>query len=102
MSSSPSFSSPVEEIAYWKDKALENERMAKEAKEELEEFQEGSRELEAELEAQLEQAEHKMKEFRSAQNRLQLDNDQIKDKLEQCQREYHCQVRTPRFLRLRK
>ena len=40
--------------------------MAKEARDELEEFQEGSRELEAELETQLEQAESRLKEQRSA------------------------------------
>ncbi len=55
-------------------------------------LQEGSRELEAELEMQLEQAESRLKEQRSMANRLQMENDQIRDKLEQCQREYHCQV----------
>ena len=59
---------------------------------EFAEFQEGSRELEAELEAQLEQSEVKIKEYRSLANRLQMDNDQLKSKLEQCHREYHFQV----------
>ena len=35
----------------------------------MEEFQEGSRELEAELEAQLEQAESKTKELKSLANK---------------------------------
>lgn len=56
-------------------------------------MQEGSRELEAELEMQLEQTEARLKEQRSVANRLQMENDQIKDKWEQCQREYGCQVR---------
>ena len=45
--------------------AGEYKTAADEAKTELEEFQEGSRELEHELESQLEQAEAKMKEIRS-------------------------------------
>ena len=55
-------------------------------------FQEGSRELEAELEAQLEQAEGKIKEYRSLSNRLHMDNDELKAKLEQCHKEYAFQV----------
>lgn len=89
----PTFSSPQDEVLYWRQKAEDNAREAKEAREELEEFQEGSRELEAELETQLEQAEARAKEYRSLANRLQMDNDQLKDKLEQCQREYQCQVK---------
>ncbi len=81
----PCFSSLEEEIAYWK-------KCAKETREELEEFQEGSRELEAELEMQLEQAESRLKDQRSVANRLQMENDQMRDKLEQCQREFHCRV----------
>ena len=48
--------------------------------------------MEAELEAQLEQAEIKTKELKAMFNRLQLENEQLKDKLEQCTREYHFQV----------
>ena len=92
-SESPSgFSSPADEVDYWKKRAICLEEEAKAAREELEEYQESSRELEAELETQLEQAESKMKEYRSLANRLQMENEQTKDKLEQCQREYHCQV----------
>merc|ERR1712156_1353405 len=68
------------------------EKEAKEIKEEFQEFQEGSRELELELETQLEQSEKKIKEFRSLTNRLQHENEQLKDKLEQCHKEYHFQV----------
>ena len=67
-------------------------KMKKETKEEFEEFQEGSKELEQELETQLEQAEKSVKEFKSLANRLQLENDSLKDKLEQCHKEYHYQV----------
>ena len=87
-----SFASQEEEIQFWKDKAAVLEKEAKEIKEEFQEFQEGSRELELELETQLEQSEGKIKEFRSTTNRLQHENEQLKDKLEQCHKEYHFQV----------
>uniref|UniRef100_A0A3Q1GGY8 NudE neurodevelopment protein 1-like 1a n=1 Tax=Acanthochromis polyacanthus TaxID=80966 RepID=A0A3Q1GGY8_9TELE len=54
-----------------------------EAQEELLEFQEGSRELEAELEAQLGQAEHRMKDLQSENHRLKNDVGTLKEKLEQ-------------------
>lgn len=40
------------------------------AQEELQEFQEGSRELEAELEAQLTQAEHRLRDLQTENERL--------------------------------
>ena len=49
-----------------------------EAQEELLEFQEGSRELEAELEAQLGQAEHRMKDLQSENHRLKSEVDSLK------------------------
>jgi len=88
----PSFSNSAEEVQYWKRLAGEYKTAADEAKTELEEFQEGSRELEHELESQLEQAEAKMKELKSLSNKLQLENDNLRDKLEQCSREYHHQI----------
>ena len=89
----PKFSSPEEEIEFWKDRAKTFEQQVKDVKEEFEEFQEGSKELEQELETQLEQAEKSVKEFKSLANRLQLENDSLKDKLEQCHKEYHYQVK---------
>lgn len=44
------------------------------AQEELQEFQEGSRELEAELEAQLSQAEHRLRD-------LQTENEKLKNEV---------------------
>ena len=88
-----SFDSPEEEIQYLKNRVVALEKEAKDIKDEFDEFQEGSRELEHELETQLEQSEAKIKEFRSLTNRLQHENDQLKDKLEQCHKEYHFQVR---------
>lgn len=88
----PAFSSIADEAQYWKRKAEEYKSAAVEAKQELEEFQEGSRELEQELESQLEQAENKMKELKALSNKLHLENDNLRDKLEQCSREYHHQI----------
>merc|ERR1712122_399077 len=41
---------------------------------------------------QLEQSEAKIRDFRSLTNRLEQENDQLKDKLEQCTKEYNYQV----------
>ena len=49
-----------------------------EARDELEEFQEGSRELEAELETQLEQAESRQRELLAAKVRLEAENESLK------------------------
>ncbi len=48
------------------------------------------------METQLEQSEKRCKEFQLLNRRLQVECEQTKDKLEQCQREYHCQVRKDR------
>lgn len=49
-----------------------------EAHEELLEFQEGSRELEAELEAQLGQSEHRIKDLQSQNQRLKNEVETLK------------------------
>jgi len=87
-----SFTSAEEEIQYWKDRVAVLEKEAAENKEEFEDFQISSRELELELETQLEQSEAKIRDFRSLTNRLEQENDHLKDKLEQCTTEYHAQV----------
>ncbi|XP_078257104.1 nuclear distribution protein nudE-like 1 isoform X2 [Rhinoraja longicauda] len=79
----PEFATPEEKIKYWKDLALKYKKSFQETREELEEFQEGSRELEAELEAQLEQAEHRNRDLVSDNQRLKLDLEVLKEKLEQ-------------------
>jgi len=88
----PSFPSLEAEAAFWRERAAVAEAAARDAREELEEFQEGSRELEAELETQLEQSEKKCKEFRLLNSRLTAEAEHLRDKLEQAQREQHCQV----------
>ncbi|KAJ3600308.1 hypothetical protein NHX12_031293 [Muraenolepis orangiensis] len=54
-----------------------------EVQEELQEFQEGSRELEAELEAQLSQTEHRIRDLQSESQRLRNEMDNLKEKMEQ-------------------
>ncbi|XP_028287526.1 nuclear distribution protein nudE-like 1-A isoform X2 [Parambassis ranga] len=79
----PKFSSKDEEIDFWKALSLKYKKGCQEAQEELLEFQEGSRELEAELEAQLGQAEHRIKDLQSENNRLKNEVETLKEKLEQ-------------------
>ncbi|XP_029934471.1 nuclear distribution protein nudE-like 1-A isoform X4 [Myripristis murdjan] len=79
----PKFSSKDEEIDFWKTLSLKYKKSCQEAQEELQEFQEGSRELEAELEAQLGQAEHRMRDLQSENQRLKNEVELLKEKLEQ-------------------
>uniref|UniRef100_A0A671RB63 Nuclear distribution protein nudE-like 1-B n=1 Tax=Sinocyclocheilus anshuiensis TaxID=1608454 RepID=A0A671RB63_9TELE len=79
----PKFSSKDEEIDYWKCLSLKYKKSYRDAQEELQEFQEGSRELEAELEAQLGQAEHRIRDLQSENQRLKSEVDTLKEKLEQ-------------------
>ncbi|XP_030196134.1 nuclear distribution protein nudE-like 1-A isoform X1 [Gadus morhua] len=78
----PKFSSKDEEIDFWKSLSLKYKQSFQEAQEELLEFQEGSRELEAELEAQLQQAEHRLRDLLSENQRFKNDLDSLKEKLE--------------------
>ncbi|PNF28726.1 hypothetical protein B7P43_G07775 [Cryptotermes secundus] len=94
-----SFSSKDEEIQYWKDLAVQFQSGLEEAREdtrqverELEEFQENSHQLEKELETQLEQADKTIRELRTRNNRLQLDNDTLKDNYEQTKRQNNAQI----------
>ncbi|XP_056263027.1 nuclear distribution protein nudE-like 1-B isoform X2 [Pseudoliparis swirei] len=78
----PKFTSKDEEVDYWKSQALKYKKSYYDAQEELQEFQEGSRELEAELEAQLSQAEHRLRDLQTENERLKNDVANLKEKLE--------------------
>ncbi|XP_013911429.1 PREDICTED: nuclear distribution protein nudE-like 1 isoform X1 [Thamnophis sirtalis] len=78
----PAFSTSVEEAAYWKELTLKYKQSFQEAHEELAEFQEGSRELEAELEAQLVQAEQRNRDLQADNQRLKQEVETLKEKLE--------------------
>ncbi|XP_037544344.1 nuclear distribution protein nudE-like 1-B [Nematolebias whitei] len=79
----PKFSSKDEEVDYWKSQALKYKKSFHDAQEELQEFQEGSRELEAELEAQLSQAEHRLRDLQSENEKVKNEVSILKEKLEQ-------------------
>ncbi|XP_063077155.1 nuclear distribution protein nudE-like 1-B [Engraulis encrasicolus] len=79
----PKFASKDEEIEYWKNLCIKYKQSCHDAQEELQEFQEGSRELEAELEAQLGQAEHRIRDLQAENQRLKSEVDSLKEKLEQ-------------------
>ncbi|XP_055986844.1 nuclear distribution protein nudE homolog 1 isoform X2 [Sorex fumeus] len=76
------FSSEEEAANYWKDLAMSYKRRAEDAQEELREFQEGSREYEAELETQLQQVEGRNRDLQSENSRLRLELDALKEKFE--------------------
>ncbi|KAF7664057.1 hypothetical protein LDENG_00191040 [Lucifuga dentata] len=90
----PKFSSKDEEINFWKALSLKYKKSCEEAQEELLEFQEGSRELEAELEAQLSQAEHRIRDLQSENRRLRNENESFKEKLEQQYSQSYKQIST--------
>ncbi|CAL4073525.1 unnamed protein product [Meganyctiphanes norvegica] len=88
----PTFSNPQDEADYWKQRALEFKRSLDETREELEEFQGSSRDLELELEAQLEQSETRCSDYKQQLNRLAIENDQYKERLEKQSNEFNTQV----------
>uniref|UniRef100_A0A3Q2QRV9 NudE neurodevelopment protein 1 n=1 Tax=Fundulus heteroclitus TaxID=8078 RepID=A0A3Q2QRV9_FUNHE len=77
-----SFSSLKEELEYWKEQAHKDQQRADEAQEELQEFRQMSRDYEAELETELKQCEGRNKELLLDNNRLRMELESIKEKLE--------------------
>lgn len=76
------FNSVEEETRYWKELAMKYKQCAENTQEELREFQEGSREYEAELETQLQQTEFRNRDLLSENNRLRMELESIKEKIE--------------------
>ncbi|XP_035213885.1 nuclear distribution protein nudE homolog 1-like isoform X2 [Stegodyphus dumicola] len=83
----PSFATAEETIEYYKNLAVEYKKKFTETQQELEEYQEGSRDLETELEIQLEQAETRNKELLSSNQQLKLECERLQAKLNSCQNE---------------
>jgi len=82
MSSSPLvFSSPSEEITYWKRRATERHQQQQETQQQFEEFQQDSRDLEQELEKQLEGLEAKVKDSTLKLDRANGEIGDLKEKL---------------------
>ncbi|KAK2113376.1 NADH:ubiquinone oxidoreductase [Saguinus oedipus] len=80
--SGKTLSSEEEAANYWKDLAMTYKQRAENTQEVLREFQEGSREYEAELEMQLQQTETRNRDLLSENNRLQMELESIKEKFE--------------------
>ncbi|XP_075946719.1 nuclear distribution protein nudE homolog 1-like [Anarhichas minor] len=76
------FTSLAEELGFWKEQAEAHQQRADEAHEELQEFQQMSRDYEAELEAMLKQCEGRNKELLLDNNRLRIELENIKEKFE--------------------
>ncbi|KAM4536059.1 nuclear distribution protein nudE homolog 1-A-like [Fundulus diaphanus] len=78
----PQFGSVAEELQYWKEQAVRHQQIAAEAQEELQEFQQMSRDYEGELETELKQCEARNRELLAANNRLRMELENYKDKYE--------------------
>lgn len=89
MDDSKRFATPEEEIVHWRSLAQKFKQELEETKEELEEYQISSRELEAELEAQLRQLEKRNAELESTGSRLQTEVEALREKLEKLQNSTH-------------
>lgn len=88
------FASMAEELGFWKEQADIHQQRADEAQEELREFQQMSRDYEAELEAELKQCEGRNKELLLDNNRLCIELESIKEKLEAQQSDTYRHITT--------
>ncbi|XP_051571525.1 nuclear distribution protein nudE homolog 1-A-like [Myxocyprinus asiaticus] len=77
-----SFASVEEERDFWKEQVAKYQQRADEAQEELQEFQQMSRDYEVELEAELKQCEARNRELLTANNRLRMELENYKEKYE--------------------
>ncbi|XP_048869357.1 nuclear distribution protein nudE homolog 1 [Brienomyrus brachyistius] len=93
-SKSLKFSSIQEELSYWKEQASKHRQSAEEAQEELQEFQQMSRDYEAELETELRQSEARNRELLSHNNRLRMELESYKEKYEAQHSEAFRQITT--------
>jgi len=84
----PVFSSLSEEVKYWKDRAAEYKEGQDSVQAQFDEFVEDSKELEAELESQLEQAEKKISDLSKIKQSFELENDKLKDRLQATTNEF--------------
>uniref|UniRef100_A0A915J8Z6 NUDE domain-containing protein n=1 Tax=Romanomermis culicivorax TaxID=13658 RepID=A0A915J8Z6_ROMCU len=80
------------EIDHWKSTAASNQRKYESTQEELEEFQSGSREFEKELETQIEQLEKQNRDLKSVNQKLYMENESNRAKLQSFQLENAQQV----------
>ncbi|XP_026636220.1 nuclear distribution protein nudE homolog 1 isoform X2 [Microtus ochrogaster] len=90
--SGKTFGSEEEEANYWRDLAMTYKKRAENTQEELREFQEGSREYEAELETQLQQTETRNRDLLSENNRLRMELETVREKFEMQHSEGYQQI----------
>ncbi|XP_040212854.1 nuclear distribution protein nudE homolog 1 [Rana temporaria] len=88
------FQSFEDEAHYWKDLAMKYMKCSEDTSEELTEFQEASREYEAELEAQLLQTESRNRDLLSENNRLRMELESLKEKYEEQHAESYLHIST--------
>ncbi|KAM7371500.1 hypothetical protein PAMP_008735 [Pampus punctatissimus] len=88
----PEFGSLEEELDYWKEQAARHQQSAEEAQEELQEFQQMSRDYEVELETELKQCEARNRELLAANNRLRMELENYKEKYETQHSEAYRQI----------
>lgn len=88
----PEFGSLEEELEYWKEQAARHQQSAEEAQDELQEFQQMSRDYEVELETELKQCEVRNRELLAANNRLRMELENYKEKYETHHSEAHRQI----------
>ncbi|KAI1896046.1 hypothetical protein AGOR_G00090770 [Albula goreensis] len=88
------FASIEEELVYWKDQAARQQQSAESAQEELQEFQQMSRDYEAELETELKQCEVRNRELLTQNNRLRMELESYREKLEAQHSEAFRQIST--------
>uniref|UniRef100_UPI003AAFEBFB nuclear distribution protein nudE homolog 1-like n=1 Tax=Centroberyx gerrardi TaxID=166262 RepID=UPI003AAFEBFB len=88
----PQFGSLEEELEYWKEQADKHRQSAEEAQEELQEFQQMSRDYEVELETELKQCEARNRELLAGNNRLRMELENYKEKYETQHSEAYRQI----------
>eukprot|EP01118_Nematostelium_gracile_P020547 TRINITY_DN9993_c0_g1_i2.p1 TRINITY_DN9993_c0_g1~~TRINITY_DN9993_c0_g1_i2.p1 ORF type:complete len:160 (+),score=38.64 TRINITY_DN9993_c0_g1_i2:140-619(+) len=78
--SEPSFRTTQEEIEYWKLKYEEKDLEWREIEEQFADFQQSSKDLEQEMEKDLEQTQKQLKDMTSKYHRLKSEHDDAMDK----------------------
>jgi len=76
----PKFQNQLEELEYWKNKAEEKDKECQDLEETFNEYQQSSKDLEAELERELTTNEKKLKEITSLFHRLKSEHDETAEK----------------------
>lgn len=72
------FKSIEQECAYWKQRCSEFKQKLIETKQEFIDFEDNSRELEAELETSLEQREKTIRDLKHSLSQIQIDNESLR------------------------